>query len=62
MAYESVNPNDGKTVKTFHELTDAQLETKLATASIQAFVNKKLVRTHDMVAPHERSSAPPRTL
>ena len=33
MAYESVNPNDGKTVKTFPELTDAQLETKIATAA-----------------------------
>jgi succinate-semialdehyde dehydrogenase/glutarate-semialdehyde dehydrogenase len=33
MAYASVNPNDGKTVKTFHELADAQLETKLAAAS-----------------------------
>jgi succinate-semialdehyde dehydrogenase/glutarate-semialdehyde dehydrogenase len=33
MAYESVNPYDGKTVKKFHELTDAQLETKIATAA-----------------------------
>jgi succinate-semialdehyde dehydrogenase/glutarate-semialdehyde dehydrogenase len=33
MEYESVNPNDGKTVKTFKTLTDAELETKLATAS-----------------------------
>jgi succinate-semialdehyde dehydrogenase/glutarate-semialdehyde dehydrogenase len=30
--YESVNPNDGKTIKTFPVLTDAQLETKLANA------------------------------
>jgi succinate-semialdehyde dehydrogenase/glutarate-semialdehyde dehydrogenase len=30
--YQSVNPNNGKTLKTFPELTDAQLETKLATA------------------------------
>jgi succinate-semialdehyde dehydrogenase/glutarate-semialdehyde dehydrogenase len=33
MAYESVNPNNGKTVKTFHELTDQELEGKLATAA-----------------------------
>jgi succinate-semialdehyde dehydrogenase/glutarate-semialdehyde dehydrogenase len=33
MAYESINPYDGKTVKKFHELTDAQLETKIATAA-----------------------------
>ncbi len=32
MAYATVNPADGKTVKTFEELTDAQLEQKLATA------------------------------
>jgi succinate-semialdehyde dehydrogenase/glutarate-semialdehyde dehydrogenase len=33
MAYESINPNSGKTVKTFPELTDEQLEAKLATAA-----------------------------
>ncbi len=33
MAYESINPYDGKTVKKFPELTDAQLETKIATAA-----------------------------
>jgi succinate-semialdehyde dehydrogenase/glutarate-semialdehyde dehydrogenase len=33
MAYESVNPYDGKTVKTFPELTDEQLEKKIATAA-----------------------------
>ena len=33
MAYESVNPYDGKTVKKFHELTHIQLETKIATAA-----------------------------
>ena len=32
MAYESVNPNDGKTLKTFPELSDAQLEKKISTA------------------------------
>ena len=32
MAYATVNPADGKTVKTFPELSDAQLEQKLATA------------------------------
>ena len=33
MAYESTNPYDGKTVKKFPELTDAELEAKLATAA-----------------------------
>ncbi len=32
MAYATVNPADGKTVKTFPDLTDAELEQKLATA------------------------------
>jgi succinate-semialdehyde dehydrogenase/glutarate-semialdehyde dehydrogenase len=31
-AYQSVNPFNGKTAKTFEELTDAQLEAKIATA------------------------------
>jgi succinate-semialdehyde dehydrogenase/glutarate-semialdehyde dehydrogenase len=33
MAYASINPNNGKTVKTFPELTDEQLEMKIATAA-----------------------------
>ena len=33
MAYESINPNDGKAVKTFPELTDEQLEKKISTAA-----------------------------
>ena len=32
MAYQSVNPADGKTLKTFDELTDKQLEQRLAAA------------------------------
>ena len=32
MTYQSVNPFNGATTKTFHELTDAQLEAALATA------------------------------
>jgi succinate-semialdehyde dehydrogenase/glutarate-semialdehyde dehydrogenase len=32
MSYKSVNPYNGKTVKTFEELSDAQLEQKLAAA------------------------------
>jgi succinate-semialdehyde dehydrogenase / glutarate-semialdehyde dehydrogenase len=32
MTYQSVNPYNGQTTKTFDELTDAQLETALATA------------------------------
>ena len=33
MAYQSVNPYDGKILKTFKELSDAQLDTALETAS-----------------------------
>ncbi|MGZ8252490.1 MAG: NAD-dependent succinate-semialdehyde dehydrogenase [Methylophilaceae bacterium] len=33
MSYQSVNPSDGKTLKTFDELTDQQLETAIATAA-----------------------------
>jgi succinate-semialdehyde dehydrogenase/glutarate-semialdehyde dehydrogenase len=33
MAYQSVNPYDGKTLKTFEELTDPQLEKAIATAA-----------------------------
>ena len=33
MAYQSVNPYDGKILKTFEELSDEQLETALETAS-----------------------------
>ena len=33
MAYQTTNPFDGKVVKTFDEITDAQLEDKLKTAS-----------------------------
>src|SRR6202034_4342470 len=32
-AYQSVNPYDGKTSKTFDELTDANLETAITTAA-----------------------------
>jgi succinate-semialdehyde dehydrogenase/glutarate-semialdehyde dehydrogenase len=40
MAYESVNPNNGKTVKKFPELTDAQLQSKIAKAA-QAYQSWK---------------------
>ena len=33
MAYQSINPFDGKTVKTFTDVTDAELEAKLASAA-----------------------------
>jgi len=33
MAYQSVNPYDGKTVKTFEQMTDAQLDRAIATAA-----------------------------
>ena len=33
MAYQSINPYDGKILKTFKELTDNQLETALGNAA-----------------------------
>ena len=33
MSYQSINPFDGKTVKTFEELTDEQLDTAIETAA-----------------------------
>jgi succinate-semialdehyde dehydrogenase/glutarate-semialdehyde dehydrogenase len=33
MSYQSINPFDGKTLKTFKELTDKELEAKIATAT-----------------------------
>jgi succinate-semialdehyde dehydrogenase/glutarate-semialdehyde dehydrogenase len=33
MTYQSINPNSGKTLKTFEQLTDKQLDDKLATAA-----------------------------
>jgi succinate-semialdehyde dehydrogenase/glutarate-semialdehyde dehydrogenase len=33
MTYQSINPNTGKTLKTFEQLTDKQLDDKLATAA-----------------------------
>jgi succinate-semialdehyde dehydrogenase/glutarate-semialdehyde dehydrogenase len=33
MSYQSINPFDGKTLKTFETLSDSQLETKLAAAA-----------------------------
>ncbi len=33
MAYQSINPSDGKVLKTFEEFTDPQLETALTTAA-----------------------------
>ena len=32
MAYQSINPNTGKLVKSFEHLSNAQLDTKLAAA------------------------------
>jgi succinate-semialdehyde dehydrogenase/glutarate-semialdehyde dehydrogenase len=32
MSYQSINPNDGKTLKSFEHLSKAQLEKSLATA------------------------------
>jgi succinate-semialdehyde dehydrogenase / glutarate-semialdehyde dehydrogenase len=32
MAYQSVNPNTGKLIRSFEHLTDAQLDAKLASA------------------------------
>ncbi|MBL8078228.1 MAG: hypothetical protein JNM55_09735 [Anaerolineales bacterium] len=36
MAYQSINPYNGKTLKTFEEFTDQQLDTAIQTASKDA--------------------------
>jgi succinate-semialdehyde dehydrogenase/glutarate-semialdehyde dehydrogenase len=71
MAYSSVNPSDGKTLKTFTELTDAQLETAIATAS-NAYATwrhttyaeraKIIGRAADLMAAHVDDFARPMTL
>jgi len=49
MAYQSINPYDGKILKTFEELTDQQLETALKTAAtcFETLAAHDLRRTSD---------------
>ena len=51
-AYQSVNPYDGKTFKTFDELTDAQLETAIQTAAkcFETWRNKSFAERAAIVA------------
>ena len=51
-AYQSVNPYDGKTTKTFDELTDAQLETAIKTAAdcFEIWRNKSFAERAAIVA------------
>jgi succinate-semialdehyde dehydrogenase / glutarate-semialdehyde dehydrogenase len=65
MAYQSTNPYDGKVVKSFDELTDAQLEGKLKIASHcfesdwrhQSFAERKAVVARAAALMRERSQA-----
>jgi succinate-semialdehyde dehydrogenase/glutarate-semialdehyde dehydrogenase len=52
MTYQSINPNTGKTLKTFEQLTDKQLEDKLATAAtcFQAWKHKSYAERAVIVA------------
>jgi succinate-semialdehyde dehydrogenase/glutarate-semialdehyde dehydrogenase len=52
MAYESVNPFDGKSVKKFETLTDEQLESKIktATACYQTWKKKSYAERAHIVA------------
>jgi succinate-semialdehyde dehydrogenase / glutarate-semialdehyde dehydrogenase len=65
MAYQSTNPYDGKVVKSFDELTDAQLEGKLKIASHcfetdwrhKSFAERKAVVARAAALMRERSQA-----
>jgi succinate-semialdehyde dehydrogenase / glutarate-semialdehyde dehydrogenase len=65
MAYQSTNPYDGKVVKSFDEITDAQLEDKLKTASHcfendwrhRSFADRKAVLSKAAALMRERSQA-----
>ena len=69
MAYQSVNPADGKLLKKFEELTDKELATKLATAAgcFEAWRHKTYAERAVIVAKaatimHERADAFARTM
>ena len=59
MAYQSINPYDGKVLKTFEEMTDSQLETAIKTAATcyerwrqESFAERAAVADHDaQIAP-----------
>jgi succinate-semialdehyde dehydrogenase/glutarate-semialdehyde dehydrogenase len=71
MAYASVNPADGKTLKTFTQMTDAQVETAIATATTAYAAWRKttyaeraniLNRASELMAAHVDDFARPMTL
>jgi succinate-semialdehyde dehydrogenase/glutarate-semialdehyde dehydrogenase len=69
MAYQSVNPADGKLLKKFEELTDKELATRLATAAgcFEAWRHKTYAERAVIVAKaatimHERADAFARTM
>ena len=65
MAYQSINPFDGKVVKSFDEINDAQLESKLKAASHcfendwrhRSFTDRKAVLAKAAALMRERSQA-----
>ena len=65
MAYQSTNPYDGKVVKSFDEINDAQLESKLQAASHcfendwrhKSFADRKAVLSRAAALMRERSQA-----
>jgi succinate-semialdehyde dehydrogenase / glutarate-semialdehyde dehydrogenase len=65
MAYQTINPYDGKVVKSFDEISDAQLEKKLKTASHcfendwrhRSFADRKAVLARAAALMRERSQA-----
>src|SRR5580658_1868847 len=52
MSYQSINPYDNQLVKTFEEITDAQLETAIATAAacFETWKNKTYAERAAVVA------------
>jgi succinate-semialdehyde dehydrogenase/glutarate-semialdehyde dehydrogenase len=62
MAYQSVNPYDGKVLKTFEMITDAQLEIKVSAAATcfetwrrQTYAERAIVISRAAVLLHERA-------
>ena len=64
MAYQSLNPATGKLLQKFDELTDEQLEEKLATAEkcfktwkLKSYAERAVIVAKAAVLMHERADA-----
>ena len=64
MSYQSVNPFDNKVVQSFHEITDQELEAKLAAASScyavwkrTSYAERATIMEHAAKLLHERAES-----